>query len=74
MEVFVELVMFYGLLMSIALWDLRRRHNESKSIALRIEDVHEEVKELDAGKDRIYAKLAVLEEPSAENYSRIEKL
>ena len=38
-EVFVELTLFYGLLLSIAAWDLHRRHNETKTNLERLTEV-----------------------------------
>ena len=41
-EVFVELTLFYGLLLSIAAWEMHRRHNETKSQLERLTEVEQE--------------------------------
>ena len=40
-EVFVEMTMFYGLLMSIAVWDLYKRKREANKILERLDEVED---------------------------------
>ena len=41
-EVFVELTLFYGLLLAIAMYELKQRNVQTKSLLERLSDVEKE--------------------------------
>lgn len=73
-EVFIELTMFYGLLMAIAVWDLSRRARESKSQLQRLELAEQEQERLEAAFEKIKAKKVGLAKPCEENERKLIKL
>ena len=52
-SVFVEMIMFYGLLLSIAMWDMHRRSIESKTQQDRLGEAEYEQERLEAAFDKV---------------------
>ena len=73
-EVFIELTMFYGLLLSIAFWDIWTRYKEQKTLQQRIITLENEHQKIGDDWDAQKVKFQMRTEEYESNHENINRL
>ena len=73
-EVFIELTMFYGLLLSIAFWDIWTRYKDTKTLQQRITNMESEHKKIGDDWQTQKVKFQMRTEEYESNHENINRL